>query len=170
MSAHLKAMLPSPGCDETFKRLKDESKECIRSFRILDVDWPDAIDVVKELCELISDSICTSDGKPVLFHAVHRGLNVYSQNLLEEDYERLRLFLDTLLDEIGSQLDCLVVLNSRRYSTWRPDDCEPFLEWWGKANLDDISLVEGNCSKECIVRSLQLAVLTPEQVELLEGS
>lgn len=168
MKTDLKAMPPSPGSEETFKRLREESKDCIRSLRLLDCDWPDAIDVIKDLCSLISDAICTESGKPILFHAVHRGLNEYSANILADDYRRLNIFLNAVLDELGEQLESLVVLNTDRNTTWRPDDCEPFLLWWDNARVESITLVHGKCPKSCIVERLRDTVLTPKQIEHME--
>jgi len=169
MSEQLVTMAPSQGCEAIFKRLRDESKDCIRSLRILDVDWPDAIDVIKALCEWVSDAICTTNEKPVLFEAIHRGLKEYSENIQADDYVRLRVFLFAVLDEIGELLHSTVVLNTAKNSTWRPDDNEPFLTWWGNSEAESICLVEGKCSKECVIESIRMAVLTPEQINLLEG-
>lgn len=170
MNTSLIAMDPSPDSEETFRRLKEDSKEHLRMFRILDVDWPDAVDVVKELCVLISDSICTSDGKPVLFLAVQKGLHAYSDNILADDIERFRIFLTTVLEVLGELLCSLVVLNTQLNKTWRPDDCEPFLEWWGVTTIENIRLVEGKCTKDCIIESLKSALLVPQELNVLEIS
>ena len=150
-----------------YKDLRLDCKDVIRVFRLLEADWPEALDTVKVLCEHVSDGLCLLNGRPVLYAAVQCGLAQYSANHLKEDDYRYTLFLKTVFDSIGAALHSHIAVHNASNSSWRPDDDECFYHWWGDAQEADVSVVKGTCTKESVVEALMLNVLEDFQLEML---
>lgn len=163
-----------------YKQLRDGLSDHSRVYRLLEVDWPDAIDTVKRLCTYLSDAIRVDDDKqvPVLNVVVKKALDDYYTSLKEGETDHLRYatFIRSLVHALSTTLENITVTNAVDQSSWRPDDGEAFVEWASKTEDHELSLLSANVSRErvdealreCLLMSYQLNVVYKTEYEGLE--
>jgi len=112
--------VPSSDSSLMVDRMKKQNADTVRRIRLLEMDWPGAVDVIKGVFSHITDGIVV-DKTPLVYMSARDALIAYGEALEENlpDPARLENFINTFFEALAYYLGPIKVQSGNQIWTCR---------------------------------------------------
>tara|TARA_R110002095_G_scaffold188154_2_gene165428 strand:- start:2752 stop:3288 length:537 start_codon:yes stop_codon:yes gene_type:complete len=156
---------------ELLSEFRKTSTDRKKIMRLLELDWPFALDVSRRASELLSGSLLAGNQR-LVFHCLDQALNAYGRAALKPDHLRLVAFCETLINGVARAI-CSIRLSDQEGNSWTIEKRQPLSLWLREHAAEAIHIEvvaheeqgERYRSAEEIIKSM---VLSPTVREIIE--